>query len=414
MNHQLIKIFVLLFVLLGSFTQPLFAAGLVGLSLVAPTSEVYVGDFFEVIVQANSSDVTIDTIRMVATYDPSIVRAEMVSLIGPFDHSAPGNYIDNKTGKIFWGGFNTKGGVSQTNNFARITFSAIKEGDATVKISSDSRMIADGVEKMQEGARGKGLGEVEIKILGAVGSADGDMKIKLESTSHPEENVWSKSNTINVSWKNTDTSKPVKEYLYTFDETPNTIPTTGELPQCKGRQCTFKVVKDGIYYFHLGVLLEDGTRIKTIHQRFNIDTVAPNAIALITDEDKILEGEALVLTFATTDETSGVSQYQIALNDGPFETQTSPYELKDLKAGTYFIRVAAIDRAGNIIYGSTNARVYPKDTILDRPQIQPTESPSSISSLRGVTRQSNLVLTVIALVTVVLIIIAVFIKRRKK
>ena len=41
--------------------------------------------------------------------------------------------------------------------------------------------------------------------------------------------------------------------------------------------------------------------------------------------------------------------------------------MSDLPVGTYFFRVAAIDRAGNASYGSTSVRVYPEGTDLSRP-----------------------------------------------
>ena len=354
--------------------QPAFAAGSSTLSFVQPVTDVRAGDFFEVIVDTNPGTEKIDTVRAVVTYDPLTIHAEMVSLIGPFDHSAPGNYIDNKNGAISWGGFNTTGGVSDSGHFARITFSAVKAGKATVKISTNSLMIADGVQMMNSSQ----LSETTVDIK-ATDTSKMNSPLELQSSSHPDENAWSQANIVDVNWKS---SKPVKNYLYAFDESPGTDPSTERgqgTPPIAGGSVQFKDVKDGIHYFHLKAVLEDGSMSKVLHRRFNIDKTKPNPILLSAEHDKIVEGDSVKLTFATTDETSGVIHYQIAFNDGAFETQSSPYEKKGLKAGTYFIRVAAIDRAGNVTYGSANVRVYPKGTTLENAQVYASPIAASIA-----------------------------------
>jgi len=56
------------------------------------------------------------------------------------------------------------------------------------------------------------------------------------------------------------------------------------------------------------------------------------------------------------------------MNNSEFQIQNSPLKIDDLVPGTYFFRVAALDRAGNSSYGGTSVRVYPVDTQLDRPE----------------------------------------------
>jgi hypothetical protein len=88
---------------------------------------------------------------------------------------------------------------------------------------------------------------------------------------------------------------------------------------------------------------------------------------LSVQDNKILAGESAWFLFATTDETSGVVEYQVAINSSEFQVQTSPLEIEDLPEGTYFFQVSALDRAGNSSQGGVSVRVYPQGTDLSRP-----------------------------------------------
>jgi hypothetical protein len=143
----------------------------------------------------------------------------------------------------------------------------------------------------------------------------------------------------------------------------------------------FDDVEDGVNYFHIKAVQVDGRSTPTVHRRTNVDVTAPNNIELTVSDSKLIEGESLWLMFATTDEDSGVAQYQVAINESDFQVQSSPMEIADLNAGTYFVRLAAIDKAGNSVYRSKSVRVYPKDLSPDRPYDY-----DSNSEIRGIVK----------------------------
>ena len=68
-----------------------------------------------------------------------------------------------------------------------------------------------------------------------------------------------------------------------------------------------------------------------------------------------------MLTFATSDETSGISHYELAINDGEFIRVTSPYQLEPQPDGEHIITVKAVDQAGwsTAIHRHHTDRYYP-------------------------------------------------------
>ena len=344
------------------FSLPVFAAGNASLSFKTLTNSVRVNETFDVSVRANPSGEQVNTVRAVFTFDPTILQATWASLTGPLSRSAPGNYLDNSKGIVSWGGFSTKGPITVDGDFAKVTFKALKEGSTELKISQDSRLIADGMEKSN------GSQAVTSVTVTAAATETNGGNFTLTSSSHEEETDWYKKTTAEFVWNEVKSDNPVQSYLYAFDETPNTDPTTKIASSGTPRNDRIqKNIADGTHYFHLKAVLKDETVTPAVHRKVQVDTKIPNQIDLSTPTDKLLEGESLWLTFATTDETSGVAQYQVSMDSSVFQTQVSPLEITDLKSGTYFFRVAALDRAGNTVYGLQSIRVYQKDTKLDRP-----------------------------------------------
>ncbi len=337
------------------------AQGAASMSLDQSEYSVERGEQFDVIVSVNPGGALLDTARAVVTFDPTLLQVRNVSLVGAFDRVAPGNEYNNETGKISWGAFTLEGPVTAQGPFATITFLALQEGSGDVEISADSRAIEDGEEKIDTG----NLGSSQVTVGASSTAEAGTALLVVESESHPNEVDWFTVSDVAFTWTALQGDSPITAYYYTFDENSDTEPST--YVDGSTSQLSFTGVADGVHYLHLKGVQANGKQTAVAHRRVNIDTTAPHAIELVAQTNKILEGESAWFTFATIDETSGVLQYQVAINDSEYQVQESPLEISDLAVGTYFFRVAALDRAGNASYGSTSIRVYPEGTDLSRP-----------------------------------------------
>lgn len=339
-----------------------FAAGAATLTVESSRVPAHVGELFDVRISGNTHGEVIDTVRAVVTFDPTMVRAQSVRLLGTLNRTAPGNYIDNASGKVSWGAFSLEGPVNQNFDFASVTFLALKEGSTDINISPDSHMISDGEERVD----GAGVKGATFRIDSQVGVEPGVPALSVSSTSHLNDVDWYPNKDVELTWEVLEGTKSVRSFLVAFDETSNTDPKESLTATTKSKSYTG--VEDGIHYFHIKGALDGGGFTQTVHRAMKVDTNAPNDFLITPSDKRVLEGESLWLTFATTDNTSGVQQYQMAINDSAFQVQESPLEITDLKAGTYFFRIAALDRAGNAKYAGVSARVYPTGTDLERPE----------------------------------------------
>ncbi|MBI4437459.1 hypothetical protein HY631_00735 [Candidatus Uhrbacteria bacterium] len=371
------------------------AAGTATMSLDQSSYEAARGERFDVTVSVDPQGESLDTVRAVVIFNPSVVSVQSVRLSGSFDRMAPGNYYDNTTGKISWGAFTLEGSVTEKTSFITVTFLGLEEGEGNIQISSDSRAISNGEERIST----SGQGEATIEVTPAVGSEPGVALVALESSSHPDEETWYSNKNIALSWTELEGDSPIKTYYYRFGPESDAEPDVsldGETTEL-----SLEAPADGMYYFRLKGIQEDGRETAVASRAVRVDTTAPNAIELTVQDDQILVGESAWFTFATTDETSGVLQYQVAINDSAFQVQTSPLEMEDLVAGTYFFRVAAFDRAGNVIYSGVSVRVYPEGTDLNRPEGYEAsgEVGAIVSSIqetaRGATNNRPLLITLV-------------------
>jgi len=351
-------------IVLASTWFPLiaFAAGPATMGFSQNTVTAVAGETFDLTVTVSPNGEELDTVRAVVGFDPEIVSVQSVSLSGAFNRNTPGNFFDNEEGKISWGGFTLDGGVKAAGSFAKITFLAQKDGVRAIVISSESRLISDGQEKIDT----VNLGSVDVTVKAESASDPGLSVLTLNSSSHPNDVDWFQNRKVDVDWTELKGDSEIASYYYAFDESSNTNPKT--VLAASKKSISFPEVKDGVSYFHLKGVQKNGKSTKIIHRRFNIDDTDPNGFELSLNADQLIEGESLWLTFATTDEMSGVLQYQVAINSSEFQIQTSPLELTDLKEGTYFLRAAALDRAGNTVFQGKSVRVYKAGSDIARPE----------------------------------------------
>lgn len=95
-----------------------------------------------------------------------------------------------------------------------------------------------------------------------------------------------------------------------------------------------------------------------------VDTTPPEVFEVVIDPEVWTNNTQPVITFATTDTTSGVSHYEVAINDSEYVEITSPYQLPALADGEHQITVQAVDHAGWTTVATTTALIDTTPPIL--------------------------------------------------
>ncbi|MBI4713602.1 hypothetical protein HY771_00200 [Candidatus Uhrbacteria bacterium] len=341
-----------LIVILFIFPFVASASGSATMTLSPTQVTVEVGETFDLFINANPNGESLDTVRAVVSFTQTQLKAEEAVLTGAFDRVAPGNFVSNDSGIVSLGGFTLDGPVKTSTKFGRVTFQATQTGNATIALSSDSKMISNGEEKIDVSI----LGKTTVKIVEKKPTSDSTLMITSETHSGPEQ--WYQNNTATLDW--TLSKGQASQYLYFIDQRSDTNPTS--VLSASTTSFTTETLEEGIWYFHLKALLQDGTSTQTVHRKIQIDRTPPNPFQISFSANQILETDSLQIVFATTDEISGVAQYELSLNESPFQIVGSPLTMNELLNGTYIFKIKAVDKAGNEMYAQDVVRSYPAGT----------------------------------------------------
>ena len=344
-------------------TPAVQAAGAATMILSPQSQTVEVGNTFKVTIDVNASNEEIDTVRAYVSFSKDLLQATDVSLGNLFSRVSPGSSIDNTSGEISMGGFTLDGPVNGSGVFATITFEAIAEGQATIAVSPSSKMISAGVEKINPSSVGSST--VTIGAITFEDIEEGAAYLTVESPSHPNQSAWSSEKNANFSWSIDGGSSDITSYLVAFDDQLSTDPAIILSAEIDSYEVTD--IADGLWYFHIKGVHASGVVTNTVHYTVRVDATVPNPLEPSVSQTQLLEGESVELYFGTTDETSGILYYQVAINGGEYVPKASPVIFEDLVAGTYLLQVGAVDYAGNETYGSVSVRVYPEGYDLERP-----------------------------------------------
>lgn len=327
--------------------QPVWAGSAV-FTISATARPVEVGDTFVVNININPSGSAVDTARAILSFSSDTISAVNVSLGGALDSPSPGNSINNSAGTISWGGFTVDRQLTSSGLFARATFKANAVGDAIISVNSSSRIISDG----NEVGNPSGYNQIRVSIIPATNA--GNKLLQLSSLTHPNQEVWYQSTTAQFTWN----TIPNATYLWHWDREPETIPAQ----VIKDPNKTIRNIKSGIWYFHLQAKLSDGNITEPVHYRVQVDNVKPNPIEPYLD---VNDQQQLTVRFATTDYHSGVTTYDLRVNQEDIENAPNPYILRGLNVGENFIVVTAYDAAGNVRQGWVKFVLNSDGTIRD-------------------------------------------------
>ncbi len=117
---------------------------------------------------------------------------------------------------------------------------------------------------------------------------------------------------------------------------------------CEGNHIEDTIlIEDGFYNVHIYVKDKAGNIGISKDISFCADTTPPELFKIESDIEGWSNKTERTINFETTDVTSGISHYELKVDDSMYETVVSPYVLKNIPDGIHNIYVKAFDKAGN-------------------------------------------------------------------
>ena len=158
-----------LFGIVGIGVSTVFAAGSATMNLSPTNVSVDPGETFTLSVVVNPNGASLDTVRLNIRYDSDAIEALSYDNGSLFPFLSPANEIDNDSdgvGELSYGAFKFGSPVTSSGVVGTVTFRALTGGSHTVTVNSTSKLISDGIEKLNT----SNLGSTSVSVSG--GSAD--------------------------------------------------------------------------------------------------------------------------------------------------------------------------------------------------------------------------------------------------
>lgn len=353
------------------------------LSLAPSVFSPQVGSTFVVNVNVSTPDKVMNAASGVLSYDPALLEIISVSKTGSIVSLwAEEPLFDNTSGRMSFEGILYAPGYSgPSGKICAITFKAKAVGSTILRFTNGSVLASDGygeniLSSMSPLSLAVGqptkkqvpislAGEVEKEPVRIFGRA-----VAITSSSHPDANAWYANNSPVFSWVLPEGALEVKTLISRLSSRNPTVPYIPPIAEKKAEK-----VIDGTHYFSLQVRTRDGWS-PTSRYQVNIDTVPPNKFTVaIVNEDRDKKTPPHI-AFETQDALSGVSHYEVRVDDGEV-MRTSSHDMKDpfaipaLPPGGHIVTVSAFDHAGNMTQAALDFTVdaIPSPKIIALPQV---------------------------------------------
>jgi hypothetical protein len=310
------------------------------------------GSTFEIPVLLNTHGTNINAVELHITFDhhklqivkPSNDKSIIAIWLEPPTYS---NTLGNA--KII--GTIPNGLVTDSGIVTTITFKALEPGQATIKIGTDSHVLAN------DGFGTDLLTQFDQATFTIVPTPPGGIKVFSET--HPFDDHWYNNNSPVLNW---ESDPAFTGYSFILDNEPFTIPDN--TVDSTSTVTSYQNLSDGIWYFHIKAQ-KNKIWGATTHFLFRIDTTAPAAFTPVQETLTATAFDPLLISFFTTDALSGIDHYEVGIvekntanQSTPIFVQTeSPYQVNVDKTKDVRVIVRAYDRAGNIQTGSADVHL---------------------------------------------------------
>ncbi len=140
----------------------------------------------------------------------------------------------------------------------------------------------------------------------------------ISSGTHPVQTNWYNNNDPALGWTTPSSAVPVVGYSYVLDQIPATAPDA--VADTAGNTAAWADLADGTWYFHVRAQDSAGNWGAAAHFRINIDTAAPSAPSVITEESPDVawdaDGSITVYWSAVTDLSGVAYRLEQCVNGG--------------------------------------------------------------------------------------------------
>jgi len=342
-TSKLYKLVIFLTILLFIFVGTRHFADAANLSVSVAEQTVYAGETFSVDWFLNTEGKTINIVDAKLYYSPDILENTEVSI----GSSALLLWVSEP--KVIASGVITlTGGVPGGINgphipILRTVFKAKSSGNAVIMTINPTRVLLH-----------NGFGtEVPLSMRPLAFSvlSKNNKLYSITSPTQPDENKWYRNNnvTINVG------AKTGELYSYSFSSNAEITPSMAPAPIKDSIK--YNNLSDGIYYFKLAIPV-NGTLEEAGVYRVQIDKTAPTFLSSVVDKNEEMFNDKSFINFFATDKTSGIANYKVKVGlFGFYHKATSPYPIDPPLFGN-FVKVKAIDLAGNTQVVTTYYRGY--------------------------------------------------------
>ena len=310
----------------------------------------------QIAIKLSTGGEAINAIEAVINYDPE--AAEVLDIITTNSFCRQDSFItktiDNENGVINIACFLPNPGFSGLNGIlAELLIQPLKSGQFSLCFGDETKVLAND---------GLGTNVLRMTINGSYNIISYDDQQNIEeplaifSYTHPNSARWYKRKNVHLFWPGIKGAI----YKYALNNIPDFIP--GEENITSKNSLSFDVNKDGIYYFHL--LLEKDRGTKTIvHYKIMIDSTPPFSPIIKVSHKMIEPGEMVRFDFTAEDELSGIQKgFYVKFDEGIFLPVAPPLYMPFLNLGKYFVVIRIFDKAGNFSDSMIEINVQMKNT----------------------------------------------------
>ncbi len=361
---------------------------------VAPGTGVYkTGATFTVTVYVNTSGVPVNAADGTLSFNPrelSVVSVSRAASIFNLWTTEPA--FSNSAGTVTFSGGVPTGYTGTAGNVMSVTFRSLTSGAARVSLTGASVLAADGrgtnvLTSMSGGTYT--LSAVESQpapevIVEYVPPANTPAAPVITSTSHPDQNGWSKETTAVVNWNVPAGVVAVRTGL---DKSPVAIPT--KVYDSPIKTLTLADLDEGVSYLHVQFKNADGWG-KVAHYKLSVDSQKPESFTISLPEGADVSNPNQTLKLDIVDKTSKVTKFKVQLDGSEAYEHTASgtdatLPLSNLTPGYHTLVVEGFDAAGNSLIATFSFTI----TAFEKPLI--TEYPATVNAgvtpvIRGTTK----------------------------